>query len=155
MRSMYKPMAMVRVGRASTMAEGPGAMFMVGVSLPIWRDKLRAGVAEARAMQRMAQADLLAMQRMVQAEALAAREGVNVSRLQAVALESDIVPRAQAAVEASLANYGAGRGTLIAVIESARALWQLQEEQIMTNAALGEAWARFDRAMGVIRRQEP
>ena len=50
MRSMYKPMAMVRVGRASTMAEGPGAMLMIGVSVPIWRERLRSGVAEAKAI---------------------------------------------------------------------------------------------------------
>jgi outer membrane protein, heavy metal efflux system len=47
MRAMFRPMATVRTGPAYTMAEGRGWMAMVGVSLPIWRGKLRAGVAEA------------------------------------------------------------------------------------------------------------
>lgn len=80
MRDMYWPMAMVRTGVADTMAEGRGAMLMVGISVPIWRSKLRAGVSEARAMQQMAEADLRAMTRMVEGEAAQA-----LSELQAAA----------------------------------------------------------------------
>jgi outer membrane protein TolC len=148
MRSMYNPMAMVRVGRASTMAEGPGAMVMIGVSVPIWRERLRAGVAEARAMERMANADLEAMRRMVEGEAMAARESVSAARAQAVVLESEVMPRALAASEAALAGYAAGQGTLVSVIEAARALWEVQAEQVMADSALGEAWARLERSLG-------
>ncbi|MBA3458227.1 MAG: TolC family protein, partial [Deltaproteobacteria bacterium] len=69
MKSMYAPMAMVRTGPAYTMAEGEGWMLMVGLSIPIWRGKLRAGVAEANAMVDMATADLDAMRRMADGEA--------------------------------------------------------------------------------------
>ncbi|WKN21108.1 TolC family protein [Azotobacter vinelandii] len=151
MRSMYKPMAMVRIGQAETMAEGSGAMFMVGVSIPIWRERLSAGVSEARAMQQMADADLEAMRRMVASEVLAAREEVNAVRSQARVLETEVLPRALAAVDAALAGYAAGQGTLVAVIESARALWEVQSEQVMIESDLGEAWARLERAMGTIQ----
>jgi outer membrane protein TolC len=155
MRSMYKPMATVRVGRASTMAEGPGAMVMIGVSVPIWRERLRAGVAEARAMQRMADADLTAMRRMVEGEAVSARESVEATRTQYVVLEDEVLPRARAATETALAAYSSGQGTLIAVIESARALWEIQAEQVMAEAALGEAWARLHRATGGVEEGAP
>lgn len=148
MGSMYKPMATVRVGRASTMAEGPGAMIMIGVSVPIWRERLRAGVAEARAMQRMADSDLSAMRRMVEAEAVSARESVEAARAQYMVLEDEVLPRARAATETALAAYSSGQGTLISVIESARALWEVQAEQVMAESALGEAWARLHRATG-------
>jgi cobalt-zinc-cadmium efflux system outer membrane protein len=148
MQSMYKPMATVGIGRASTMAEGDGGMLMVGVSVPIWRQRLRAGVAEARAMQRMADSDLTAMRLMVAGEAVSARESVEAARAQYVVLEDDVLPRARSATESALAAYSSGRGTLVAVIESARALWEVQEEQVMTEAALGEAWARLQRATG-------
>ena len=151
MRSMYKPMAMVRVGQASTMAEGPGGMLMIGVSVPIWRGRLRAGVAEARAMQHMADADLVAMRRMIASDALAAREDVNAVQTQALVLETDVLPRALAATDAALASYASGQGTLVAVIESARALWEIQAEQVMVEAAVGEAWARLERAMGTVQ----
>ena len=155
MRSMYKPMATVRVGRATTMAEGPGAMIMLGISLPIWRDSLRAGVAEARAMQRMANADLEAMRRMVEGEAIAALENVNAARTQATVLESEVAPRARAAAESALSSYASGQGTLVAVIESARAWWEVQAEQVMADAALGEAWARLERSIGATQESTP
>lgn len=155
MRSMYKPMAMVRVGRASTMAEGPGAMVMIGVSVPIWRERLRAGVAEARAMQRMADADLEAMRRMIEGEVLAAREGVNAALAQTLVLETEVLPRARAATEAALSGYASGQGTLVSVIESARALWAVQSEQVMADSALGEAQSRFDRSIGAVQEARP
>jgi outer membrane protein TolC len=151
MRSMYKPMAMVRVGQASTMAEGPGGMLMIGVSVPIWGGRLRAGVAEARAMQHMADADLEAMRRMIASDALAAREEVNAVRIQAIVLEADVLPRALAAVDAALAGYASGQGTLVSVIEAARALWEIQAEQVMVEAAVGDAWASLNRAMGTVQ----
>lgn len=155
MRSMYKPMAMIRVGRATTMAEGPGAMIMLGISVPIWRDRLRAGVAEARAMQRMADADLSAMRRMVEGEAAAASEAVSAARSQLVVLEDEVMPRARAANEAALATYSSGQGTLVSVIESARALWEVQAEQVMAEATLGEAWARLSRATAKVQERHP
>lgn len=148
MRAMYKPMAMVQVGRASTMAEGPGAMVMIGVSVPIWRERLRSGVAEAKAMERMANADLEAMRRMVESEAMAARESVSAARTQVLVLESEVMPRALAATDAALAQYASGQGMLVSVIESARALWEVQAEQVMADSALGEAWARLERSIG-------
>lgn len=151
MRSMYKPMAMVRIGQATTMAEGAGAMFMVGVSIPLWRGSLDAGVSEAQAMQRMADADLEAMQRMVLGEVLAAREKVNAVRAQLHALESEVLPRSLVATDSALAGYASGKGSLVAVIESARALWGVQAELIMVESSLGEAWARLNRAMGTVQ----
>jgi cobalt-zinc-cadmium efflux system outer membrane protein len=148
MRSMYLPMATVRVGRASTMAEGPGAMVMVGVSVPIWLGRLRAGVAEAKAMERMASADLQAMQLMIAGEAAESRERVIAARTQVTLLETQIVPRARSAVDASLASYRAGQGSLISVLEASRALWEARAESVMAETALGEAWAQLTRASG-------
>ena len=152
MRSMYKPMATVRVGYAETIEDGPGAMLMVGLSVPIWRRRLSSGVAEAQAMQRMADADLEAMRRMIAGESLAAREDVVAARIQVNLLRQDVLPRAQLAMDAALGGYSSGQGSLIAVIEAARALWEAQGEQIMAESALGQAWAKLDRATGTGQR---
>lgn len=148
MRSMYRPMLMVRAGRATTMAEGAGAMLMLGVSVPLWRDKLRAGVAEARAMERMAQADLLAMQRMIEGEIVAnyAQDEAAFERLRAI--EADVIPRAQAALDAAFAAYAAGQSSLLTPIEAARAFWDVRNEQVMAESAALEARARLQRAIG-------
>ncbi len=148
MRSMYSPMATVRLGRASTMSEGPGAMVMFGVSLPIGRPKLKAGVAEAQAMERMARADLEAMKLMAESQAVEARELVVAARAEVLLLDAEVIPRARVAVDAALAGYQAGQGTLITVIEAARTLWEVRAELVMAESALSDAWARLSRATG-------
>ena len=127
---MYAPMAMVRTGPAYTMAEGPGWMVMVGISVPLWRGKLRAGVAEASAMVDMATADLEAMRRMAEGEARGARETVVAARERYRALRDDIVPRAEQAIAPTLAAYSAGQVPLVSVVEAAQALWTAQRELV-------------------------
>ena len=139
MRAMYLPMGMVRIGQASTMAEGRGAMLMAGVSIPLWRERLRAGVGEALAMEDMARADWQAMQRMIEGEAAAARNQVVAARTRLLAFRDEVVPRAQSAVTPTLANYAAGQGSLTAVIEAAQALWSAQGELVMAETGLGLA----------------
>jgi outer membrane protein TolC len=148
MRSMYRPMAMVRTGRASTMAEGEGAMLMVGVSVPLWRNRLRAGVDEARAMERMARADLLGMQRMIEGEVLAAYGEAQATRAALHALETDVLPRARSAVDSALAAYASGQGGLVLVVDASRALWEAESERVMAESAAGEAWVRLVLAVG-------
>jgi outer membrane protein, heavy metal efflux system len=148
MRSMYRPMGMVRLGHASTMTEGQGLMVMLGVSLPVWRGSLAAGVREAEAMQRMARADLAAMRRMVEGEVVAARERIDAARVRFLALRDDVEPRARAAVQSSLGAYRSGQSDMVAVIDATRALWDTQGELVMAEADVGLAWARLERATG-------
>jgi outer membrane protein, heavy metal efflux system len=146
MRSMYSPMAMVRMGPAYTMAEGAGWMMMVGISIPLWRGKLRAGVAEADAMVDMAAADLDAMRRMADGQARGARETVIAARERYVALRDDILPRAEQAIIPTLASYSAGQVPLVSVVEAAQALWMARRDLVIARAELGIAWARLRRA---------
>lgn len=148
MQSMYAPMAMVRTGPSYTMADGSGWMVMVGVSIPLWRDKLRAGVNEARAMVDMTSADLDAMRRMIAGQAVAARERVAAARARYLALRDDIVPRARQAIGPTLAAYAASQTPLVSAIEAAQALWDAQRELAMARAELGLAWARLYRTTG-------
>ncbi|HEY6037468.1 MAG TPA: TolC family protein [Kofleriaceae bacterium] len=146
MDSMYAPMGMIRTGPAYTMFDGAGWMVMVGVSIPLWRGKLDAGVDEARSMRDMAEADLQAMRTMVRGEAAAARERVEAARLRYVSLRDRVVPRANEAIAANLSAYAAGQTPLVGVIESAQALWDAQRDLAMARAQLGLAWARLARA---------
>jgi outer membrane protein TolC len=150
MRSMYLPMAMIRTGPASTMAEGDGAMLMIGISVPLWRGRLRAGVAEARAMERMARADLTAMQLMIAGETTAAREEVQAAHETLRALEAEVIPRAEMAVDAALAAYASGQGTLVSVVDALGALWQTRADLVMAESVYGEACVRLERALGQI-----
>ena len=148
MQAMYAPMAMVRTGPSYTMADGSGWMVMVGVSIPLWRGKLRAGVNEARAMVDMASADLDAMRRMIAGQAAFARERVAAARARYLALRDAIVPRARQAIGPTLAAYAASQAPLVSAIEAAQALWDAERELAMSRAELGLAWARLNRTIG-------
>lgn len=150
MQSMYAPMGMVRTGPSYTMTDGHGWMVMVGVSIPLWRGKLHAGVNEARAMADMATADLEAMRRMITGEADAARARVVAARARYLALRDSIVPRAQQAIAPTLAAYASSQAPLVSAIEAAQALWDSQRELVMARAELGLAWVRLARTTGAM-----
>ncbi len=148
MRDMYRPMASIRTGPAYTMAEGKGWMAMVGISLPIWRGKLRAGVAEAQAMRAMSAADLQAMTRMIEGDAAVAVNQLQAARDRQSALQSDVLPRARMVIEPAVAGYASGQLPLVSVIEAVQALWRVEADLIAADIELGLAWARLGRAIG-------
>jgi outer membrane protein TolC len=148
MRDMFRPMATIRTGPSYTMAEGRGWMAMVGISLPIWRDKLHAGVAEAQAMRAMSEADLRAMTRMIEGDAAVAINQLQATRDRQVALTTDVLPRARMAIEPAVAGYTSGQLPLVSVIEAVQALWLVQADLIAADTELGLAWARLGRAIG-------
>ena len=148
MRDMYRPMATIRTGPAYTMTDGRGWMAMVGVSLPVWRGKLRAGVAEAEAMRAMSQSDLLAMTRMIEGEAAVAVNQLRAANDRQTALVRDVLPRARMVIEPAVAGYASGQLPLVSVIEAVQALWLAQSDLIAADTALGLAWVRLGRAIG-------
>ena len=148
MRDMFKPMATIRTGPSSTMTDGRGWMAMVGLSLPIWRSKLKAGVAEAQAMRSMAEADLRAMTRMIEGEAAVAVSQLQAARDRQTALNTDVLPRARMAIEPAVASYASGQLPLVGVIEAVQALWLVQSDLVTAETQLGLAWARLGRAIG-------
>jgi outer membrane protein TolC len=148
MRDMFRPMATIRTGPSYTMTDGRGWMAMVGLSLPIWRDKLRAGVAEAQAMRAMSEADLRAMTRMIEGDAAVAINQLQATRDRQAALTTDVLPRARMAIEPAVAGYTSGQLPLVSVIEAVQALWLVQADLIAADTELGLAWARLGRAIG-------
>ena len=148
MQDMFRPMATIRTGPSYTMTDGTGWMAMVGLSLPIWRGKLRAGVAEAQAMRAMSEADLRAMTRMIEGEAAVALSQLQAARDRQGALTSDVLPRARLAINPAVAGYTSGQLPLVSVIEAVQALWLVQADLIAADTELGLAWARLGRAIG-------
>jgi cobalt-zinc-cadmium efflux system outer membrane protein len=148
MRDMFRPMATIRTGPAYTMTDGRGWMAMVGISLPIWRGKLRAGVAEAEAMRAMSEAELRAMTRMIEGDAAGAVHQVRAARDRQAAIRTDVLPRARMAIEPAVAGYTSGQLPLVSVIEAIQALWLVQADLIAADTELGLAWARLGRAVG-------
>ena len=148
MRAMGRPMLTIRTGPSYTMTAGNGWMAMVGVSLPIWRDKVKAQIAEAEAMRAMSEADLRAMSRMIEGEAAEASARLQSASNRQAALRRDVLPRARMAIEPAVASYASGQLPLVSVIEAIQALWMVQADLIEADSQLGLAWARLGRALG-------
>jgi outer membrane protein TolC len=154
MQSMYTPMAVVKAGPdyMSYMMPGGwsglGVMAMVGVSVPLWRDKLSSGVTEAQSMVTMASADIDAMQRMIAGSVAAARETVVAERARLLSVQRDILPRARLVVESAVASFGAGQGPMVAALDAARDLYDVRMQELMDRARLGTAWAKLRRETG-------
>lgn len=148
MKSMYQPMVMVRAGMADTMTAGRGYMLMVGVSVPIWGARLRAGVREASAMAAMAEADREAMVRMIDGEVAATLESLRGAVATNLAFRDELLPRAERAAGSAMTSYASGGLPLASVLEANKALWSIQEEAVMAEASLGMAWVRHRSAIG-------
>jgi cobalt-zinc-cadmium efflux system outer membrane protein len=148
MQTMSRPMLTVRTGPAYTMAEGAGWMAMAGVSIPLWRSKQRALVAEATAMRAMSEADLRALTRMIEGETAAAHGELDAAVARESSLSGDVIPRARMAVDSATTAYAAGRVPLVSVIESIQAQWSLELELVDAETAHGLARTRLGRAMG-------
>jgi cobalt-zinc-cadmium efflux system outer membrane protein len=148
MRDMFRPMATVRTGPSYTMSDGRGWMAMVGITLPIWRTKLRAGVAQAQAMRVMSEAELQGMTRMIEGDAAVAVNQLQAARDWQTAFHGDVLPRARMAIEPAVAGYAAGQLPLVSVIEAVQALWLVQTDLISADTEVGLAWARLARAIG-------
>lgn len=150
MTSMYNPMAFARVGAANTMFDGPGAMLMVGLTLPIWREKLGAGVDEATAMGLMAEAELGAMQTMVSGEVATGRQKVLAARARYLVSRDRVVPLSRQSAELSLDAYITGQLPLVSVLDAVRTQGEAQMESVRAEVQLAAAWVELSRATGQI-----
>lgn len=149
MRSMYFPMGSVRTGPAYTTTDGAGWMLMLGVSLPVWRGRLRAGVAEAQAMVQMADAEVQATSVMITGEAAAAREEVAAAQARLGAIQREVLPLSQKGAQSQLAGYAAGQVPLASSLLAFRTLLEVRMDEVMAQVNLGLAWSRLRRAVGV------
>jgi cobalt-zinc-cadmium efflux system outer membrane protein len=145
MKSMYSPIALLRVGPAYMTSDGPGVMAMVGISVPIWRERLTAGVSEAQSMVAMASADISAMERTITGTIALARENVLAERTRLLAIRQDILPRARQVVASATGSFAAGKGSMLDVLDPTRDLLEIRMQELMARARLSMAWAKVRR----------
>ncbi len=148
MRNMRAPMGVFGLGAAYTMADGPGLMATVGVSLPIWVDKYDSRIDEAKAMVSMERAELSAMLLMVEGDAVAAREQVEAAQVRERSIRTKLLPQATATFETVLASYASGQVPVVSVFESLSMLRMVQMEHVQSRTALAMRWAELGRRLG-------
>jgi len=104
----------------------------LGVSLPIWRKKVRGAVAEARHMTAAARHDKEAMARELDAEARMALFGIRDGQRRFNLYEESLIPRAKLTYESLQAAYASGamEADFLDMLESARELLNFELERL-------------------------
>jgi outer membrane protein TolC len=122
--------------------------FVVGVSVPLWRDRIRAGVGEAE--NRVAESarrydaardDTFRQIRRLIAQADAAQKQIDL-------FEKSIVPRTEQTLKVSIADYRVGKVDFLQVIDNYTELLTFQIQLARLRANLGQAIASLERIVG-------
>lgn len=123
-------------------------MLGVGVSLPVWRARLRASLAEAEARRAQAEREVEALRDEIAAEVEArAAEAAEAHHL-VVLYRDRVLPAARDQVGAALAAYRSGQTSFLAVIEAERGQRMAELEYEEAVASLAERGAALERALG-------
>ncbi|GAB5550185.1 MAG: hypothetical protein SangKO_099450 [Sandaracinaceae bacterium] len=131
-------------------ASGRDALgLMASVRIPLGRDRLRAGLDEARLREQAARARLDATQTAVTIDVADALSDAQRAA-EAVALYREtLVPQAETTVESALAGYTTGALDFLAFLDAERARFSVALGLVEARARLLDASADLARALGV------
>ncbi|HVS64642.1 MAG TPA: TolC family protein [Thermoanaerobaculia bacterium] len=123
-------------------------MVGVGVNLPIWRKRIRAGVAEAEARLGSAESELARLEDEVQAEAEVALQNLHEA-LHVVSLyRNRVLPAARDQIAAARAGFETGANTMVSLIDAERSLRTAELNYYQAFADANTRRAELDRALG-------
>ena len=101
-----------------------------GMTLPIWRDKIAAQIAQAQAIKRAAQARLTSEQIMVTVDfAMKSYDYREITRNLAL-LQDKLIPKAQQSLEIARAGYLSGQIDFFNLLDAERTLLNFQLEEV-------------------------
>lgn len=121
---------------------------VAGVSVPLWQDRLRAGVREAehRVVESARRYDAERDDTFRQVRRYAA--AAEAADRQRMLYRESILPGAAQAREVSVADYRTGRTDILQVVDNYRALLAFEIQVARSEADLGQALASLDRVVG-------
>lgn len=123
-------------------------MFTVGVDLPIWRSKYRAGVREAEKMEVSSQMAREAAERQSSLDVQDAFFRLLTARRTLELYRTELIPQAEARFKASEAGYQTGKVDFLDLLESQRFLLSVRVMAAMAGGEIGMELARLERAVG-------
>lgn len=120
----------------------------LGVSLPLWRERHRAGEREARAEQRALEAGQRDRRHALEADYREATDLYDDARRRAALYGERLLPRARGALDAEEAAYAGGRGDLLDVLDAQRVLLELEQQHHAARADILRSRAALRRLLG-------
>lgn len=123
-------------------------MFTVGVEIPLWQPKYRAGVREAMEMQVYSQAAREAAEQQSSFDVQDASFKLQTAIRTLDLYRAQLIPQAEARFSASEAGYRSGKLDFMDLLESERFLLDARIMAAMTEGAIGMQSAKLERAAG-------
>lgn len=124
-------------------------MFTVGVELPLWRSKYRAGEREAEKMIAASRATRVAAEQQTAFDVRDAHFKLQTARRTLELYRKELIPQAELRFKASDADYRTGKGDFMDLLESERFLLDARVMTAMAEATVGMQLARLERAVGI------
>lgn len=149
MRREYLPDFMVGLEYRQLPEEDDMAMFMVGLEIPFWIGKTRAGIRESGHQIAAGQAALESAKRETQNEIHDAWYRAQAARQTLDLYEKELLPQAEQRFTASEAGYRAGQVDFMELLESERFLLNARLMRAMAEGDAGMRQARLDWAAGM------
>jgi len=128
----------------------PGQLYLGGglaLPLPVWR-RNQGELAVARAERERLDADTSVTEREIDAEVERAYHGLAANAQIVAAVERDVLPAAESAVELITQGWRAGKFDLFRVIQASREASEARRNQLESLGALWQAAIAVDRATG-------
>jgi outer membrane protein TolC len=123
-------------------------MFTIGIDLPIWQTKYRAGVREAEKMIESSQAGLETVEKRISFDVQDAGFKLLTARRTFDLYKLSLIPQAEARFSASEAGYRTGKTDFLDLLESERFLLNARVMAAMADGNVGMQLARLERAVG-------
>ena len=131
----------LRAGRDAWMAS-------VGVTIPLWRGKLKAGRAEAETMLRSSRNTLAGVERRTEARVHELYDEIETAREQYGLYKKVLLPQAEQTLKASEAGYRAGRVDFLTLLESQRMILTIRTGIARIYSEVWKGAARLERLIG-------
>ncbi len=123
-------------------------MFTVGIEIPIWQTKYRAGLRAADKMVESSRAALEAVERRTSFDVRDAQFKLETARRALDLYKTALIPQAEARFNASEAGYRTGKVDFLDLLESERFLLNARVMAAMAAGNVGVQQARLERAIG-------
>lgn len=126
------------------------AMFTVGVNLPIWRGKERAGIREAASRQAASRSALEAADQLSMLEVQDTHFRWMTAKRSLELIRTELIPQAEARFSASEAGYRTGQLDFLDLLASERFLLDAKIQAAWGTSELSQQAARLERVVGAI-----
>lgn len=124
-------------------------MVGLGLSLPVWRERVRAGIAAAEAELDATDQRLVALADRIGAEVKAAVDRLEESRHVVALFTNRLLPAARDQIAAAQSGFETGQVTFLPVIDAERNLRDIELGLALARAQYQQRLAELQRAVGL------